>query len=81
MLHQTIIIAGAVSLAPLHLGPVAEPAALIAVTVAGCWALTDGLIRRLPWLRPLFGLKPLDRGGPSAPETAHRQASEARVAQ
>jgi glucan biosynthesis protein C len=81
MLHQTIIIAGAVSLAPLHLGPVAEPAALIAVTVAGCWALTDGPIRRLPWLRPLFGLKPLDRGGPSAPETAHRQASEARVAQ
>ena len=48
-------------LAPLRLGPVLEPALLVAVTVAGCWALTDGLIRRVGWLRPLFGLKPVGR--------------------
>jgi glucan biosynthesis protein C len=27
------------------------------LTVLGCWALSDGLIRRVGWLRPLFGLK------------------------
>lgn len=61
MLHQTLIIAGAVALAPLRLGPVLEPALLVAITVGGCWALTDGLIRRNRWLRPLFGLKPVGR--------------------
>ncbi len=58
MLHQTLIIAFAGLLAPLALGPVAEPALLVAATVLGCWALNDGLIRRVGWLRPLFGLKP-----------------------
>jgi peptidoglycan/LPS O-acetylase OafA/YrhL len=59
MLHQTLIIAGAVALASLRPGPALEPALLVAVTVFGCWALTDGLIRRFRWLRPLFGLKPI----------------------
>ncbi|WP_431275974.1 acyltransferase family protein [Variovorax ureilyticus] len=58
MLHQTLIIAGAVLLAPLRLGPVFETAGIIVLTVAGCWLLTDGLIRRVRWLRPLFGLPP-----------------------
>lgn len=58
VLHQTVIIVLAVALAPLALGPVAEPALLVAGTAACCWALTDGLIRRVAWLRPLFGLKP-----------------------
>lgn len=57
MLHQTLIIVGAVLLAPLALGPVIEPALLVALTIAGCWALTDGLIRRVNLLHPLFGLK------------------------
>jgi len=57
MLHQTLIVAGAVALAPWKLGPVAEPVLLVALTIAGCWALSDGLIRRIGWLRPLFGLK------------------------
>jgi len=58
MLHQTLIVAGAVLLARWPLGPVLEPALLLAFTVGGCWLLTDGLIRRVRWLRPLFGLKP-----------------------
>ena len=61
MLHQTLIVAGAVLLARWHLGPVLEPVLLLGFTVGGCWLLTDGLIRRVRWLRPLFGLKPLLR--------------------
>jgi peptidoglycan/LPS O-acetylase OafA/YrhL len=57
MLHQTLIVAGAVLLAPWRLGPVLEPLALVSFTAGGCWLLTDGLIRRVGWLRPLFGLK------------------------
>ncbi|MGJ7497107.1 acyltransferase family protein [Variovorax sp. RT4R15] len=57
ILHQTLIIVAVVALAPLQLGPVREPLLLVALTVLGCWALTDGLIRRVRWLRPLFGLK------------------------
>lgn len=57
MLHQTLIIVAVVALAPLQLGPVLEPVLLVALTLLGCWALTDGLIRRVAWLRPLFGLK------------------------
>ena len=57
VLHQTLIIVGVTVLAPLALGPVLEPALLVALTILGCWLLTDGLIRRIDWLRPLFGLK------------------------
>jgi len=57
VLHQTLIIVGVTALAPLALGPVLEPALLVALTLLGCWLLTDGLIRRLNALRPLFGLK------------------------
>ncbi|RYF43407.1 MAG: acyltransferase, partial [Comamonadaceae bacterium] len=57
VLHQTLIIAGAVWLAPLALGPVVEPVLLAGSTVLGCWLLTAP-IRRIGWLRPLFGLKP-----------------------
>jgi peptidoglycan/LPS O-acetylase OafA/YrhL len=57
VLHQTLIVAAAFLFARWQLGPVLEPGLLLAFTVLGCWALTDGLIRRVPWLRPLFGLK------------------------
>lgn len=55
VLHQTAIIVLAVQLAPLELGPVAEPVLLVAGTVGLCWGLT-AVIRRVGWLRPLFGL-------------------------
>ena len=58
MLHQTLIMVLAVALAPRALGPVAEPAALVAGTVLGCWLITDALVRRFTPLRLLFGLKP-----------------------
>ncbi len=61
VLHQTLIVIGITVLAPLALGPVVEPALLVASTLAGCWLLTDGLIRRVGFLRPLFGLKPANK--------------------
>ena len=78
VLHQTVLIGLVVALAPLALGPVLEPALLVAGTVAGCWGLT-ALVRRSRWLRPLFGLKalrppaPLPRPAPAtpAPPAAH----------
>lgn len=55
LLHQTAIIVLAVALAPARLGPVLEPLALGAGTVALCWGIT-AVVRRVAWLRPLFGL-------------------------
>lgn len=65
VLHQTLIIVGVTLLAPLALGPVVEPALLVALTLLGCWLLTDGLIRRTNLLRPLFGLKLRQRAATS----------------
>ncbi|HSH89122.1 MAG TPA: acyltransferase family protein, partial [Ramlibacter sp.] len=64
MLHQTVIIVLVVWLAPLQLDPWLEPALLVFGTLAGCWAIT-ALVRRTPWLRPLFGLKPMPSRYPS----------------
>lgn len=55
LLHQTVIIVLAVRLAPAQLGPVVEPLALVGGTVGLCWGLT-AVVRRVGWLRPLFGL-------------------------
>ena len=57
VLHQSLIVALAYWLLPLGLGPVLEPVAVLAGTVAGCWFLHALLIRRVALLRPLFGLK------------------------
>ncbi len=58
VLHQSLIVLLAYWLLPLHLGAVIEPLAVLAGTVAGCWALHEFVIRRVRWLRPCFGLKP-----------------------
>lgn len=56
ILHQSLIIVALYWLAPLHLGPWLEPALVLAATVAGCLLLHEYLIRRVRWLRPLFGM-------------------------
>jgi peptidoglycan/LPS O-acetylase OafA/YrhL len=56
LLHQSLIVAFAYWLLPLHLGPVLEPLLVLAGTVAGCWAIF-AIARRVRWLRPLFGMK------------------------
>ncbi|MES2937273.1 MAG: acyltransferase family protein [Pseudomonadota bacterium] len=74
VLHQTLIIVLVVQLAPLGLGPVLEPALLVAGTALGCLAIT-ALVRRVRWLRPLFGLKPVPAAAASsrAPTMQPRQ--------
>jgi len=77
VLHQTLILALAAALAPLALGALPEAALLVAGTLAGCWAINDGLIRRVGWLRPLFGLKRSRRPGRPSPVAADGALSSA----
>ena len=60
LLHQSLIILFAYRLAPLRLPAPAEAALLLALTIAGCW-LVAAAVRRVRWLRPLFGLGALPR--------------------
>ena len=56
ILHQTLIIMIAWQLRPLGLAPALEGPVLVLGTLAGCFAGYE-LVRRIPLLRPLFGLK------------------------
>lgn len=55
ILHQTVIVVVAHHLKPLAIPPLAEGPLLIAITFAACFAGYEA-IRRVRWLRPLFGL-------------------------
>jgi hypothetical protein len=55
ILHQTIIVVCAHSLQPAHLNPGVEGPLLVLVTAATSFMGYE-LIRRVQWLRPLFGL-------------------------
>jgi len=61
VLHQTLIVVAGYGLSRLALGPVWEPLLVLATTIGGCLLLHELLIRRIGWLRPLFGLKRLHR--------------------
>lgn len=56
IVHQTVIVVVAHHLAKLGLNQGLEAAILIATTFAACFA-TYEIVRRVPVLRPLFGLK------------------------
>lgn len=56
ILHQTVIVVLAHNLKPLRIPAAIEGALLIAATYALCLG-AYALIRRVGWLRPLFGLK------------------------
>ena len=56
VLHQSLIVLFAWWLLPLRMHPLPEALAVFALTVAGCWSIS-ALVRRVGWLRPLFGLK------------------------
>ncbi len=75
MLHQTVIIVALVVLAPLQLGAVAEPLALLVLTALVCWGLTDGLVRRVGVLRRVFGLTPRAQPQHPSPMTPERPAA------
>jgi len=61
MLHQSLIILILFWLKPMSLGPWLEPALVVGGTVAGCYVLHEFVIRRVAFIRPLFGLKPVKR--------------------
>lgn len=56
ILHQSVMLAAAGWLLPMHLGPVVEPLLEFGATVAGCAVLHECVIRRVAVLRPCFGL-------------------------
>jgi glucan biosynthesis protein C len=65
IVHQTAIVVLAHHLKPLALTPAVEGPLLIVATFAVCFASFE-LIRRVGWLRPLFGLPHRDRATASA---------------
>lgn len=58
ILHQTVTVVLGYELSRLALGPVIEPVLVLGGTLVGCLVIHEYLIRRVPLLRPLFGLKP-----------------------
>ncbi len=57
ILHQSLIVLLAYWLIPLKLGGGIESTLVIGGTIAGCLLLHELVIRRIGFLRPLFGLK------------------------
>jgi surface polysaccharide O-acyltransferase-like enzyme len=57
ILHQSFIVPIAFVLIPLQIGGAAEAALVLGGTLAGCLMLHHFVIRRVRWIRPLFGLK------------------------
>ncbi|HZS81538.1 MAG TPA: acyltransferase family protein [Stellaceae bacterium] len=62
IIHQTAIVAAAFALRGAALPAPLEAALVLIATAASC-ALGFEIIRRAPWLRPLFGLKPRQAAG------------------
>jgi len=59
MLHQSVIVGLAFWVVPLGLGAVLEPLVMLFATIAICWLLHMGVIRRIGFLRACFGMRPL----------------------
>jgi hypothetical protein len=69
IVHQTALIVIAHNIQPLALPLPIEVGLVIAGTAASCLASFE-LVRRIAWLRPLFGLKPLVAARPTAAKSA-----------
>lgn len=73
ILHQTVIVVLAHDAKPLGLRPVLEGPLLVLATFALCF-LGFEIVRRVRWLRPLFGLKALPKSAANRP-IAHSTAA------
>lgn len=75
ILHQSLIVPLAFYLAPINLAGPVEVLLVSVGTVAGCLLLSEALLGRSRWLRPLFGMRSQPAKGrsgcgvPSTPET------------
>lgn len=58
ILHQTLLVLIGYWVIPLGWSAPMEILAILGGTIVGCLLLHELLIRRISWLRPLFGLKP-----------------------
>ncbi|MEM8856522.1 MAG: acyltransferase family protein [Pseudomonadota bacterium] len=58
ILHQTLLVVAGVWLTSLGLGAAQEAVLVVIAVIAGCALIHECVIRRVPLLRPLFGLKP-----------------------
>lgn len=67
ILHQTVTVVAAHHLKPLVIPPMVEGPLLVAITFAACFAGYEA-IRRVGWLRPLFGLKRTGNAASRSPE-------------
>jgi hypothetical protein len=63
IVHQTAIVVMAHHLKPLALSPVVEGPLLVVATFAACFASFE-VIRRVAWMRPLFGMRRDERVTP-----------------
>lgn len=72
--HQTVLVLAVWVVKPWRLPAVAEVLLLVAVTFGGSLAIFEA-VRRLPLIRPLWGLKPLPPAGlgPGGPRFARRR--------
>ncbi|OOG65584.1 hypothetical protein B0E46_04385 [Rhodanobacter sp. B04] len=75
VLHQSLLLFFAWRLMPLGLGPVFEPALILLGTIGGCALLHECVIRRVNWLRPLFGLE-ASHARPGLPAAPARLADD-----
>lgn len=67
LLHQTLTVLLGAGLTPYALGPVVEPILVLGGTVLGCLVIHEYVVRRVAWMRPLFGLKPRASTGQPVP--------------
>jgi hypothetical protein len=74
ILHQTIIVVAGYALTPVGLGAWSEFALLVAITVIGCAAGSE-IVRRIPVLRPVMGLKLVRSSAGAATAPAKEPAS------
>ena len=73
IVHQTAIVLLAHFMKPLALRPAIEAPLLIAATVAVCFASFE-IVRRIGWMRPLFGLAPKTARPVTAPASSEYRA-------
>ena len=76
ILHQTLTVAIGYTAAQWSLGPILEPAIVLAGTIIGCALLHEFVIRRTALIRPLFGLAA--RARRSSPSDKRSGVSHAR---
>ena len=70
--HQTILVAAVWLIRPAALPPVLEATILGATTFGGSLLIYE-VVRRIGWLRPVWGLKPFAPAQPPAPFTGRRR--------